>query len=221
MKRLFAVLCLVSAALFSLPAQAQTPRQITWDDLMPPGKEIEDPFSNLSFELAFQLDEILAVRALKSTGQISEVSPEYERAVELEHELRNKGVEVDTLLHNYEVARAEIEKQNSTVVDALDGQFIKLPGYALPLEFTGTAVREFLLVPYVGACIHVPPPPLNQMVLVQLAEPFEAKGLFEPVWIKGRVTVETSETILHLTDGKAPVTSGYRVSRATVEPYRD
>ncbi|OHC44405.1 MAG: hypothetical protein A3J25_09630, partial [Pseudomonadales bacterium RIFCSPLOWO2_02_FULL_63_210] len=53
------------------------------------------------------------------------------------------------------------------VVKELDGQAVKLPGYIVPLDVTDEGrVTEFLLVPYFGACIHVPPPPSNQIVHV-------------------------------------------------------
>ena len=53
------------------------------------------------------------------------------------------------------------------VVKALDGQLVKLPGYIVPLDVTEEGrVTEFLLVPYYGACIHTPPPPANQIVVV-------------------------------------------------------
>ena len=60
------------------------------------------------------------------------------------------------------------EKIRTSVVEELDGQTVRIPGYLLPLELIGDRVNEFLLVPYVGACIHVPPPPLNQIVSVKI-----------------------------------------------------
>jgi hypothetical protein len=57
------------------------------------------------------------------------------------------------------------------------------------LEGDGKAVSEFLLVPFFGACIHVPPPPSNQMVLVR-TKPFQVKHLFETVAVIGRLRTE-------------------------------
>jgi hypothetical protein len=53
----------------------------------------------------------------------------------------------------------------------LQGTKVRLPGYVVPLEYSQGAIREFLLVPYFGACIHSPPPPANQIVLVRLDKP--------------------------------------------------
>lgn len=64
-------------------------------------------------------------------------------------------------------------------------QRIRLPGYVVPVLFDGDLVQDFILVPYVGACIHVPPPPANQLVYVRTDIPFDATGLFEPVTVAG------------------------------------
>ena len=57
---------------------------------------------------------------------------------------------------------------DAPVVKALDGQSVSLPGFVVPLEGDSELITEFLLVPYFGACIHVPPPPPNQLVHVTI-----------------------------------------------------
>jgi hypothetical protein len=59
----------------------------------------------------------------------------------------------------------------------------------VPLQFDADRVSHFLLVPYAGACIHVPPPPPNQIILVQSAEPVEASGVLEAVTVTGTLHV--------------------------------
>ncbi len=60
---------------------------------------------------------------------------------------------------------ARQQAPDAPVVKSLDGQQVKLPGYIVPLEVNEEGrTTEFLLVPYYGACIHVPPPPPNQIV---------------------------------------------------------
>ncbi len=83
------------------------------------------------------------------------------------------------------------------VVPTLNGQLVKLPGYIVPLDVTDDGkVTEFLLVPYFGACIHVPPPPSNQIVLVKFPKGVELDALFEPFWIQGPLQVESSSSEL-------------------------
>jgi hypothetical protein len=75
--------------------------------------------------------------------------------------------------------------QTFNTVEALDGQRVRIGGYVLPFDFNGGEISRFLLVPYVGACIHVPPPPPNQLVYVTTAEPIEIDGLWDPVYAEG------------------------------------
>ena len=96
-----------------------------------------------------------------------------------------------------------------------------MAGYALPLEFEGTEVKEFLLVPYVGACIHTPPPPANQIVHVKYDEGFENKGLFDPVWVIGEMSIVSSKQSLFLVDGSADISAGYSLQASSVNPYTD
>jgi hypothetical protein len=84
------------------------------------------------------------------------------------------------------------------VVAELDGKRVSLGGYVVPLDFESTKVTEFLLVPFVGACIHVPPPPANQIVYVRSADGFEVGGLFDPVTVVG--TLRTSQESTGLAD---------------------
>jgi hypothetical protein len=107
------------------------------------------------------------------------------------------------------------------VVDGLDAQTLRMAGYVLPLEFTGTEVTEFLLVPYVGACIHVPPPPPNQIVYVRSRRPFKSEGLYAAIWVTGRMTVAKATKSLSLVDGTAAVATAYTMDAVRIEPYKD
>lgn len=100
---------------------------------------------------------------------------------------------------------------NAPVRVELDGQFVKIPGFVVPLEGTATETSEFLLVPYFGACIHVPPPPSNQIVFVKFAEPVPIDNLYDAVWVTGTLTTE------RWTGDIASVS--YSLSGVTVAPY--
>ena len=102
--------------------------------------------------------------------------------------------------------------RESPVVASLDGQRVRLPGFVVPLEFGQDDIREFLLVPYYGACIHVPPPPTNQTVHVVLprGKPYRG-GLFDILWVSGILRVERFSSDL--------ADAGYRIEAVQVEPY--
>ncbi len=80
------------------------------------------------------------------------------------------------------------------VVQELDGKRVHIGGYVVPLDFDATNVKEFLLVPFVGACIHVPPPPPNQIVYVKVSQGFDVKETFDPVWVTGFLKVTPAFT---------------------------
>lgn len=73
------------------------------------------------------------------------------------------------------------------VVQSLDGKRVRIGGYVVPLDFDATRVKEFLLVPFVGACIHVPPPPANQIIYVKSEKGFDVSGTFDPVYVTGKL----------------------------------
>lgn len=107
----------------------------------------------------------------------------------------------------------QAELENAPVNKKLHQLKIQLAGFITPLETNNGMVTEFLLVPYYGACIHVPPPPINQTVLIQMSKGTGVKSdeTIDPVWVSGEMLVEKAQTDL------AQV--GYRIIEAKVTPY--
>lgn len=97
------------------------------------------------------------------------------------------------------------------VVERLDGQRLRIPGFVVPLEGDGEYIYEFLLVPYFGACIHVPPPPANQLIHVMPDKPIPARWNMLPVWVNGVITVSRFDSDM----GSA----GYQMRGMQVEEY--
>ena len=113
-------------------------------------------------------------------------------------------------------ANAALEKlrqewDNAPGNPTLDGAEVRIPGFVVPLEREGNALREFLLVPYFGACIHVPPPPANQIVHVVSPKPIPNTATMDAVWVSGKLGLVPSKTLM----GSA----SYRLQAAAVEPY--
>ncbi|THF63028.1 DUF3299 domain-containing protein [Pseudothauera nasutitermitis] len=109
--------------------------------------------------------------------------------------------------------RLREEWDRAPVVQAMDGRRVRIPGFVVPLEGDGKTIREFLLVPYFGACIHVPPPPANQLIHVQPAKAIPGEWNMVPVWVNGELSVERVDSEL----GNA----GYRLRAVSVEEYVD
>ncbi|MGM0571008.1 DUF3299 domain-containing protein [Marinobacter sp.] len=87
------------------------------------------------------------------------------------------------------------EIMTGRVVPEMDGVEARIPGFVVPLKTVGSEQRivEFFLVPYYGACIHVPPPPPNQIIHVTYKPGFTLGALYEPVWIQGTLKTESVE----------------------------
>lgn len=111
---------------------------------------------------------------------------------------------------------AELKKvwKAAPVIESMEGRYVRLPGFVVPLETEGDKIKEFFLVPYYGACIHVPPPPANQMVYVVLQDGKEISGsMFDAVWVTGHLSVKNTSNEL----GDA----GYMMHASAIEPYED
>jgi len=128
-----------------------------------------------------------------------------------------KGVDLKRLQDsdpkaNELLAKVRREWDKAPVERSLHGQRIRIPGFVVPLERKGDDVLEFLLVPYFGACVHVPPPPSNQVVLVVPAKPVRGMRTMETFWVSGTVTVEGGDSGLGV--------YAYRLAGERIEPYQ-
>ncbi len=85
-------------------------------------------------------------------------------------------------------AMALIDENGTELIQALDGETVSLEGYLVPLDFEATEAKAFVLVPYMGACIHVPPPPPNQVVFIEYEEGIPMEELEKNIWMPFRVT---------------------------------
>jgi hypothetical protein len=138
-------------------------------------------------------DDILA-RYAQKTGKLEDNDPRVKKMV---NELREAWLK-------------------APAVPELNGIKVRIAGYVVPLDgdygLEGVKTSEFLLVPYVGACIHVPPPPANQTLMVK-ARPEDAtvRRYFDAVWVTGTLAVERASHEL--------ADTAYRLDALYIEPY--
>ena len=215
--RCFRVLLVVLAVLAAPVASANDePRLIMWKDLGPP---TDQTFSKLSKAQALQLSDIADVRERKARGdKVNPIEMEDERAAS--RKLAEAGFDVDALVTKRREYIDGGKQRGQTVNASLDGQIVRMPGYMLPLEFSGKEVTEFLLVPYVGACIHTPPPPANQIVHVKAVKPVGNVTVFSAVWVTGRLAAVPAKKTLSLVDGASDINVGYALQASAVEIYK-
>lgn len=98
-------------------------------------------------------------------------------------------------------------------IKIMNGKLVKIPGYIVPLDFESEKVTEFLLVPTMGACIHVPPPPPNQTVYVTSKTPIPAEEImYRPFWVSGRLKISSHTSEL--------AEAGFHLESIKVDPYK-
>ena len=159
------------------------PTVITWDDLSPS----KDQGAKLNFDMK---------SAIIGIPDISEFDGSKEK--------------LDIFLDDMEFLK-EMQGEGGFINMNLNDKEIKIAGYIAPIAFDGDNVAEFLLVPYRGACIHVPPPPANQIIYVKSANGLKADEISSPQWITGILRTNSVSTIV------ADV--GYSIQEASVSPY--
>lgn len=100
---------------------------------------------------------------------------------------------------------------NAPTNPQLVGQNVRIPGFVVPLEDTKEGLKEFLLVPYFGACIHSPPPPANQIIHVLPRTPAKGFRSMDTVWVSGPLATVRTDSYMGA--------SGYRIEATEVAPY--
>jgi len=157
--------CMLLAGAATTPhwAYANTAKEISWDDLIPPG---------------------VAYSEIIGEGEMD--------------------IANDTWNPIYDANAVKLN-------EGLNGTRIKMPGFIIPFDISANGVTNFMLVPYVGACIHTPPPPANQLVMVNSVTPWPGDQLWDPVWVTGVMRTQLQSTHLGQT--------GYAITADEMEVY--
>ena len=160
---------------------------IMWEDLMPEGSE---EALMAEYEAFYAM---LEQRYAANTTTLADADP---------YAMIEEGSEFDYMP----------QLGNFDTVEDLDGQHARIPGYVVPFDFnTDRQQTEFLFVPYMGACIHSPPPPPNQIIFVRADPAVRIKDIWVPYWLEGTLSTEKTENDLGNT--------AYSMSMMEIEPY--
>ena len=148
----------------SISAEETQFQTVEWVDLIPP--------------------EVLEI-LLNPPAYISEIedgSPEDQ----ITSQISNATLEEEEDVYQRALASTDVNTE-------LDGQSVRIPGFVVPLEFDeAQTISQFFLVPYFGACLHMPPPPPNQIILVDAPAGVQMAALYEPFWIEGQISTTVS-----------------------------
>lgn len=175
----------------SATAAEVTVTAITWEDLMPEGEEqkLEELYNEFYAELEarFQQNESTLMQSTQDQ-------------------------DISTLIQEGSADDSMDQIGTFNVVEDLNGESVRIPGYVVPFNFSLTSeYDEFLLVPYFGACLHTPPPPPNQILYVKASPSAKVESIYDPVWLEG--TLKTGEFMSELGN------SAYELQLSKIEPY--
>ncbi|WP_409426016.1 DUF3299 domain-containing protein [Pseudoalteromonas sp. RW-H-Ap-1] len=131
------------------------------------------------------------------------------------------GSEQDTLnsldakpFDNEQDKRYQQALSSVRVIESYNNKKLRIPGFIVPLESEeGKRISEFFVVPYFGACLHMPPPPPNQIIYVKFDQGVDLKSLYDAFWFEGTLTINTVENELG--------TSAYQLKLDNVLPYEE
>ncbi|MDW4496413.1 DUF3299 domain-containing protein [Sulfitobacter sp. D35] len=200
------------AVLWLLPsaAVADTPDHVLWDDLAPLSVPYDDPFLEMSYK---QKDDLRTVfkASQKHDDPTLATAAEASRA-----RLSADGYDADRLLEQRLVVMERRREEATGVTSSFLGKSVTLDGYVLPLRGDKGYVYSFLLVPWVGACIHTPPPPPNQMIRVDVPDGIKIDEAFHAVRLRGVLEHAPTVSNLFLVDGQRVVEASYTLNNATI-----
>jgi len=202
-------LCLLS----SYSCLCQQYHLIIWEDLKP-HPHFKDPFKKLSSYELYKLGSLAKIEQNTKNKDLSK--DDKKRRAELQNWLAQKNIDYKHLLAIQDRVETIRKEQLQNVNRSLDHSSVEISGYLLPLNFQNEKANEFLLVPWVGACIHTPAPAKNQIIYIKTAEWIDAVALFEPVSVSGKIQILEAQNDLFLSDGTSQIASSYSIFSAQV-----
>ncbi|GAB1256963.1 hypothetical protein NBRC116494_14650 [Aurantivibrio plasticivorans] len=104
--------------------------------------------------------------------------------------------------------------KSTQIIPEFNDKKIRIPGFVVPLDSDeDQRITSFFLVPYFGACLHLPPPPPNQIIYAEFPKGLVVDVLYDPFWIEGTVKTEINSTMLG--------TSAYTMTVDRIEIYEE
>ncbi|QLG89599.1 DUF3299 domain-containing protein [Chitinibacter bivalviorum] len=210
------IMLAISASCLAFNLWAAEAKAVKWSELQPDSPTLRATVGKMNQQEKTRLMRAVQQRELKNLVDSGKLKPSEFTANDVKL-IKEDFKDLNPLINEIEAFE---KKRTSEMSTALNGQTIQLDGYLLPLKQNGKKVTEFLLVPVIGACIHVPAPPPNQMVVVQYPKGYDQGDLFAPVTITGKLNIKASKANLALADGASDVPVGYAMSADEVRAYK-
>jgi len=201
-------------AFVPLYSNASAPIDLDWQELRPETPINQITLPELSDENRLQLQKIFT---LMQSGEARDL----ERIALIKKQLKIEGVDADELLKSREMYIQAQKKAAETITTEFDGKKVRIPGFLVPIEFSDAMVTtDFLLVPVAGACIHMPPPPANQIVRISFPGGYKMRNIQHPVWVEGIISSFVKSEDVYIVDGISNITMGYSLDASKVVDYK-
>ncbi|GAD79771.1 DUF3299 domain-containing protein [Vibrio ezurae] len=205
-------ICLLFS-LVTVNAFASNAIEVSWDNLRPNVAPNPITLPELSGE---HLRKIQTVFTLMHSSNPEDVT-QLEQAVQ---QLQEDNIDAMELLKMREAYIQAQKIASESLTTEFDGKKVRIPGFMVPIQFSDAMVAtEFLLVPVAGACIHMPPPPANQIVRVSFPKGYAMRTVQYPVWVEGTLQSSLTHEEVYIVDGTSNVSMGYQMQASMVVDY--
>jgi len=213
MKKILMILCFCVSFVYAQGYQA-----IEWDDLEGKVEAYDDPFEKLNEDQIYNLSVIYEIERMDKS-QIDKYL--LEDMAEAKKSLKKDNIDIKYYFEQAEIIAKKREAESKLTNATLNNRKVELNGFSLALGLNEGKIQEFLFVPYLGACIHSPAPPLNQILYVKSVKPVKVEDRYEPLTIRGTLQIKQNKNKLFLTDGEDEIQSGYSFLADEVLPFVD
>lgn len=208
------ILLLISTLSFAVQANSEALdlQKLDWQVLAPSINEQEVSLPNVTEAQKRLLASVIQYQ----NSPDSAASTKVKAAREL---LTQQGIDVDAALDARARYMSLAQRKAESLNTEVNGKQVSMSGFVVPTKFNGVKATEFLLLPYAGACIHMPPPAANQIIKLRYPPGFEVENVQFPVIVSGTINADKQTELVQLVDGKMNVTMGYAMEALTIDKY--
>lgn len=193
--------------------------KIGWQDLQGTVEPYADPFKDLTEDQLYNLSIYARITEMQKYSPKSVTGAMDKEADTAKATLESEKIDIAYMFEQRDIIMKKRQKAAMATNSLLADREVEMAGYMLALEFDGELVKEFLLVPTVGACSHKPVPSSNQIILVKTKKPVKAGSAYLPIKITGTLRITPQAKDLYLVDGKKSIEMSYSMENTLVERY--
>lgn len=216
MKKMLLIPLLLS---FISVVQATEVMKIGWQDLQGKVAPYQDPFKDLTEDQLYNLSIYARISHFQKNYPETVTEAMEKEAEKAKITLENEKIDIAYMFEQRDIIMQKRQQAALSTNGLLADKNIEMSGYMLALEFDGELVKEFLLVPTLGACSHKPVPPANQLILVKAQKPIKAGSPYMPVKVSGTLRITPQAKELYLVDGQKNIDMAYSLDNAIVAPF--